>query len=106
MSTDIIVLVFYESTPFVRKILQGEENKGVELTGDGAELRNDDAGRAEARPYRASAGRGLQSRSGRDLRSTLEGRGERKDLTQRAPRTQRAQSEDGGWATRKQVCGS
>jgi dihydrofolate reductase len=33
LSNDIIVLVFYELTPFVRTILQGEENKGVELTG-------------------------------------------------------------------------
>ena len=33
MSNDIIVLVFCELTPFVRTILQGEENKGVELTG-------------------------------------------------------------------------
>src|SRR5258708_19375743 len=31
-SNDIIVLVFCDLTPFVRKILQSEENKGVELT--------------------------------------------------------------------------
>jgi hypothetical protein len=32
LSNTIIVLVFSELTSFVRKILQGEENKGVELT--------------------------------------------------------------------------
>jgi hypothetical protein len=32
-SNDIIVLVFSELTSLVRKILQEEENKGVELTG-------------------------------------------------------------------------
>jgi hypothetical protein len=32
-----MVLVFSESASFVRKILQREENKGVEFTGGGAE---------------------------------------------------------------------
>jgi hypothetical protein len=35
LSNTIIVLVFSELPSFVRKILQREENKGVELTGDG-----------------------------------------------------------------------
>ena len=35
MSNTIIVLVFNEWESFVRKILQREENKGVELTGGG-----------------------------------------------------------------------
>ncbi len=33
----IIVLVFSELTSFVRKISQAEENKGVELAGDGSD---------------------------------------------------------------------
>jgi hypothetical protein len=33
LSNDIIVLVFNGLVSFVRKILQDEENKGVELTG-------------------------------------------------------------------------
>ena len=47
MSTDIIVLVFSELNSLVRKILQEEENKGVELTvdcGSGEELGDGDAG--------------------------------------------------------------
>jgi hypothetical protein len=32
LSKDIIVLVFREMASSVRKILQGEENKGVEFT--------------------------------------------------------------------------
>ncbi len=32
LANDIIVLVFSEMASFVRKILQREENKGVELT--------------------------------------------------------------------------
>ena len=35
MSSDIIVLVFSGLNSFVRKILQGKENKGVKLAGDG-----------------------------------------------------------------------
>jgi hypothetical protein len=35
VSTNIMVLVFSELNCFVRKILQGEENKGVEITGEG-----------------------------------------------------------------------
>jgi hypothetical protein len=35
LSNTFIVLVFSELTSFVRKILQREENKGVEFTGDG-----------------------------------------------------------------------
>ncbi|SRR6266446_428216 len=60
MSNTIIVLVFSELPSFVRMILQREENKGVELTGDGErklEGKNEKseaeekAGRAEARLY-------------------------------------------------------
>ena len=35
LSNTIIVLIFSELSSFVRKILQREENKGVELTGGG-----------------------------------------------------------------------
>jgi hypothetical protein len=41
MSNDIIVLVFRELASFVRKILQREENKGVEFTGGGGKTRKE-----------------------------------------------------------------
>jgi hypothetical protein len=37
LSNTIIVLIFSELASFVRKILQAEENKGVELAGGGKE---------------------------------------------------------------------
>ena len=46
-SNTIMVLVFSELESFVRKILQREENKGVELAGDG---NIDEEGRGKHQP--------------------------------------------------------
>jgi len=95
VSNTIIVLVFSELNCFVRKILQAEENKGVELTGERRKKTRKQ--KLESRKEEGGGGNvGGSAEEGREVHCRQLKLERKKDLTQRALRTQRAPERRGG----------